>query len=176
MNNYYTVDRLGRLQENQVIELIRYNDINPPELQSHVNDMFPAGVSHHGERYFLRNESQARLASPNIELLFEYVRRAQYPNRPSRFQSFFAFETIEQAVTFRERYGIANSIVWEVESEENFRADMNLLTIRDNSILVYSYFAHLYWRGETRESPFWEYLLVPPIKALRRIEETNTNI
>jgi hypothetical protein len=176
MNNFYTVDRLGTLRENQTIELICYADIDPPELQSHVNEMFPNGVSFHGNNYFLNGKSLAGLASPNIEILFEYVRRAHYPKCPSRFQSLFALETIEQAMAFRKKYGSTNSLIWEVESKISFRADMNLLTTGDISILCYSYFANLYWRGETRENPFWEYLLLPPVRVLRRIKETNTNI
>jgi hypothetical protein len=173
MKKFYHIDRLGILQENKNISLIQYNDIKPQELQCHADEMFPQGFSHHGDHYFLKNQSQAKIASPNIEILFEYVRRAHYKNRPSRFQSVFAFETIEQALDFKQKFGTSNSLIWEVESQENFKADMNLLTIGNNSILVYSYFAHLYWQGKTRENTFWEYLLVPPVKIIKKIEESN---
>ena len=173
MANFYTVDRTSRLEENQIINLIRYNDVEPPELQSHVDEMFSHGVTFHGEHYFLKNSSQAKLASPNIEILFEYVRRSQYPypHRPSRFQSFFACESVDVAKIFRERYGSSDASIWEVEAQDSFRADMNLLIIGNKSILVYSYFAHLYWRGETKSDPLWENLLVPPVKIVRRINE-----
>lgn len=176
MKKFYHIDRLGKLKEDQNISLIKYNDINPRELQLHTDEMFPDGVSQHGEHYFLKNGSQAKLASPNIEILFEYVRRAHYQNKPSRFQSVFAFESIEQALTFKQKFGTPDSLIWEVESKESFKADMNLLTIGNNSILVYSYFAHLYWQGQTRENPFWEHLLVPPVRIIKKIDEKNNHL
>lgn len=167
MPSFYTVDRFGSLREGLILGLTRYDDIQPNELQQHVDAMFPDGVTPHGERYFLKNTSTPHLASPNIELLFEYVRRAFYVTRPSRFQSFFGCEKEQQAVAFRQRFGKPDNAVWEVQAHEFLVADMNLL-MTGTSILVYSYFAHKYWRGEASQDPFWEVLLVPPVTVVRR--------
>jgi hypothetical protein len=168
MKRFYTVDRDKSLREGLILELVRYDDITPMKLQIHVNEMFPVGVSSHGDRYFLKNNSLANLASSNIEVLFEYVRRAGYPTRPSRFQSMFAFEIEAQAISFREQYGQPNNPLWEVEAEEFFSADMHFLTT-GNSILTYSYFAHKYWKGEPSQYPSWEILLIPPVHVLRKL-------
>ena len=170
---FYHLDRMNSLKENHILSLTQYTDIQPVELQIHVNEMFPEGVSTHGEKYFLKDISTPMMASPNIEIFFEYVRRAFYPNRPSRFQSYFAFEQADDAMVFLNRFpnnpGVTSSL-WEIEAESFFKADMNLLT-QQNSILVFSYLANKYWRGETiNNSPNWEVLLSPPIRIIRRIE------
>jgi hypothetical protein len=48
---------------------------------------------------------------------------------------------------------------------------MNLLTSQETT-LVYSWFAHAYWSGERGPvDPFWECLLIPPIKVLGTVAE-----
>jgi len=150
---FYTLDRQGTLSSGITINLIRYQDINPAELQLHVDNMFPDGVSSFGERYFLKNSSDPRLTEPAIELIFEYVRRANFPERPSRFQSVFVFELLNQVIEFRNKFGSGQGIIWEVKSEKYFKADMNILTL-GSSILVCSFFADKYWAGEPGENPF----------------------
>ncbi|RLC64268.1 MAG: DUF2441 domain-containing protein [Chloroflexi bacterium] len=169
MTKFYTVDRCGTLRAGLAIELVRYTDIKPPELQIHVDEMFPGGVSSHGERYFLKAQQSPKLASPSTEILFEYVRRALYPHRPSRFQSVFAFESKDQAIIFSQKFGSGDEPIWEVEAKESFRGDMNLLTTGP-SILVWSYFANKYWKGEPGTDPFWEVLLVPPVHVIHKIQ------
>jgi hypothetical protein len=169
MPSLYHVDRDSSLSKGQTIQLVRYTDIKPPEFQRHVDMMFPAGVSRHGNNYFLNNKSRSTIASPNIELVFEYVRRAFYPSRPSRFQSFFAFSTKGAALLFRKNYSNSIGKVWEVTALDSFTADMAPLTQRD-SILVYSYRAHIYWQGQpSGPNPVWEVLLTPPVTILREV-------
>jgi len=166
---FFTVDRLGSLSADAVLSKRRYADVGPAELRTHVDQLFPDGVTSFGERYLLRSTSGARLTEPNIELLWEYVRRARFPNAPSRFESVFAVDSIEEGDQFRTRFGQAGSI-WSVEANLSFRADMSLLTI-DGTILVVSHFADLYWsqRTRTQGEPFWEQLLIPPVRVLERV-------
>lgn len=82
MNTFFTVDRVGTLTKGLEIDLVKYKDIRPAELQNHVDSMFPKGVSRHGDYYFLGNESFAKVTNPSIEILFEYVRRARYGYAP----------------------------------------------------------------------------------------------
>ena len=94
---------------------------------------------------------------------------SQFPSCPSRFQSVFAFENIAQAVNFKNRYGRPNSLIWEVESDVAFKADMGLLTLQ-GSLLWASYNAHRYWRGfSSGNNPVWEYLLSPSVRVIREI-------
>ena len=170
MGRYFTVDRNRTLEEGKIINLVKYSDVEPHELQVHVDSLFPDGVTRHGEHYMLKGQTSAMGISPVIELLFEYVRRSHFPSRPSRFQSVFAFENFDQAVSFRKEYGKSEGLIWEVESDVAFKADMRLLTLK-GSLLGLSYNAHQYWREiASGNNPVWEYLMVPPVRVIRRID------
>lgn len=168
MSIFYHVARTKPLFPGQVISLTRFTDIQPGELQSHLDQLFPDGVTNHGDIYFLNSKGDPRSVSPNIEILYEYVRRAFFPKCPSRFQSVFAFTSQDAAIQFRSTFGHPSHDIWEISAEDSFNADMNLLT-QGNSILCYSYFAHLYWQGRPSANPFWEVLLFPPVQIVRRI-------
>lgn len=166
---FYTVDRHGTLTADLEIQVKRYSDLSPPALQRHVDFMFPDGVSHHGNSYFLDSGRNAAVTNPGIELLIEYVRRAHFSEKPSRFCSAFGVETLADAHVFNKQFSQAKSAIWQVEADNYFRCNMSLLT-RNQSVLVDSYFAHLYWQGEEGPaSPFWEFLLIPPVRVLRQI-------
>ena len=170
MGRYFTVDRNRTLEEGKIINLVKYSDVEPHELQVHVDFLFLNGVTSHGERYMVRGQAPAKGVNEVIELLFEYVRRSHFPSRPSRFQSVFAFESIEQTKSFRNEYGTSDSLIWEVESDIAFKTDMRLLTLQ-GSLLILSYNAHQYWSGmSSGNNPVWEYLLVPPVRVIRRID------
>lgn len=170
MKRYFTVDREKSLRENQIIDLIKYSDVKPPELQNHIDFLFPEGVTNHGELYMLKGKIPANGVNQVVEIIFEYVRRSHFPSCPSRFQSVFAHEDIDQAIKFRNEYGKSDSLIWEVESDPAFKADMRLLTLK-GSLLVLSYNAHRYWKGfPSGNNPIWEFLIVPPIKVVRRID------
>ena len=164
---FFTLDRLQSLKKGQVITLKKFDNISPPELQNHVDAMFPDGVSTHGDRYFLKNDSGPDTLNSQIELFFEYVRRAYFPEKPSRFQSVFGFEKLKQVVSFRERFGNGQGVIWKIKADRYFKADMSLL-YHPETILVYSYFAHKYWAGEPGPDPLWEVLLIPPVQVVKK--------
>ena len=88
MNTYYTVDRAGTLREGLVINLVKYNDIEPVHLQEHVNSMFPEGVSRHGEHFFLRYDSLTSQTSPSIEIFLNmfdvlFIQTSHHASNPS---------------------------------------------------------------------------------------------
>lgn len=164
---FYTVDRVGTLYEGSECGLVKYSDINPPCLGIHVDELFPDGISTHGERYFLRNDARTQVVDPMLELLFDQVRRAAYLDRPSRFQSMFAVGSLAAAHQFQAQYG--GGAIYRVSADVIFRGDMNLLNA-GNSTLVTSWFAHQYWRGEAgSKDPFWEWLLKCPVKVGERV-------
>jgi len=168
----FTVDRAGALVPGVVLGRTRHRDIEPPELQDHVDELFPRGVTRHGNEYLLNGGKPAQDVSGNIELLFEYVRRARFPNAPSRFESIFGWEDPQAARDFGLRCGQPNAAVWEVESTLGpFRADMRCLTL-DGSVLGISYLAERYWsqlEAAQVGQPEWELLLTPPVRVLRKI-------
>ncbi|MGF1878095.1 DUF2441 domain-containing protein [Photobacterium frigidiphilum] len=172
MKIFYAVDREGRLNKGEELSLDKHEDISPDFLQSHVDGMFPDGMSVHGEKYFLSNDSKGNIASPAIELLFEYVRKSDFPEVNSRFQSFFACETLDDARLFRNKFGDSSSRIFEIHSSNpSVKVNMNLLS-NGSSTLVCSYFAQEYWMGHAGpdENPFWEVLLSLPILVSTQVE------
>jgi hypothetical protein len=165
MNKFYTVDRMNLLSTGTVISLTKYDDVDPIELQEHVDLLFPNGVSSHGENYILKNGSHGLISSSAIELLFEYVRRSNFPEIASRFQCTFACETLEEAEKFRSAFGLPTNKIFEVFTENSyFKGDMTLLDNNQTS-LVCSYFADEYWKGNSSPASenFWELLLQLPV-------------
>ncbi|PWB38613.1 MAG: DUF2441 domain-containing protein [Parcubacteria group bacterium] len=166
---YFSVDRNKTLQKGTEIALIQHNDISPVELQNYINTLFPDGVTNHGERYMLQ-PCPANQVNSVIELIFEYERRNNFISCPSRMQSVFAFDNLESAKKFREIYGNNQGAIVKIDAISAFKADMNLLTLKD-SLLQLSYNAHKYWKGEASDSPFWEHLLIPPVKVIDIIKD-----
>lgn len=172
MKVFYAVDRERKLSQGRVLCLEKHNDVTPIELQQHVDILFPEGLSIHGDKYFLSNSSFGNVTNPAIELLFEYVRKSEFSEITSRFQSFFACETLDEARSFKHFHGDLNSPIYEVHSDRPyFKANMNLLRNGD-TILVGSFFAHEYWSGKPGPdaNPFWEVLLSLPITVGRQLE------
>lgn len=117
------------------------------ELEAHLSDLYPEGLSKHGKFYLLdhvqANETWAVLShvtrmvpiSPMIELVYELVRRNDFPARPSWYASMFALETDDDAIHFRSARGWQGRI-FKVESASAFRVDMNQLQIDASSIVA----------------------------------------
>lgn len=179
----------------QVIDLIKISEINvnPPEIKTYINKSFERGLTYHGIEYLINerrkilktislkeNESRNKKhiiedVELIIELIFEYVRQSNYNNKPSRFQSIFAAEHLKEAKDFRYLYRKSEGDIWLIECENYFKADMNIVTDPlYNTSLILSYLTHEYWLGHPHpkySKPSWEYLLTPPVKILRKIEE-----
>jgi hypothetical protein len=163
-----------------VLDVVRHTDVQPVLLQHHLDALLPEGVTQHGDQYIVSN-SAAQTVNPNIELLYEYVRRAEFPSAPSRFQSAFAFEALQDAKGFRDApvWGSPGARIFEVETQTKpVQADMQCLTL-EGSILMASHFAHRYWRGDSNDlhafpgasplAPVWELLLTPPVRVLQQV-------
>lgn len=195
---FYHVAR-NQLEPDQIINLIKISEFNitPPKIENYIDTSFEGGLTYHGFEYLI-NERRKILktislkengiftekkiiedAEPIIEIVFEYVRKSNYGNRPSRFQSIFAAEHLKGAKDFRDRYRKSEGDIWEIECETYFKADMNIITDPlYNTPLILTYLAHEYWLGHSHPKypkPSWEYLLTPPVKVLRRIEEDELN-
>lgn len=175
--HYFTVDRRGSIQAGQVIQLEEHADVDPPFLQAYIDSQFPGGVSSHGTRYFVEGGAAATAVEPNLEVIFEAVRRLVNPTAPSRAQAMFGWAKIEDARWFRSRYGPPTSAIWEVEGPEGFLADPRWLTL-GGSALVTWHAAASYWRGEAVDAYWsalvgdglkWEVLIPLPVAALRTV-------
>ncbi len=181
MTEAFLVDRAQALSEGATLDLTKHTDMDPPTLQGHVDGLFPDGVTRHGDFYFLGSHSQSQAIEPNIELIYEYVRRACFPEVPSRFQSVFACATLDEAKRFRDSpdWSGTGAPIWKVATPHaGHRVDMTLLT-HGLSILMLSYRAHRYWSGAPnnmhefgvpRVEPFWELLLRPPVTVIEQVD------
>ncbi|MDD1685596.1 DUF2441 domain-containing protein [Methanoregula sp.] len=106
---------------------------------------------------------------PIIELTFELIRRMEFPQLPSRFQSIFGWSTLNEAKAFRETHGNGESDIYSVKCEECIKVDMNLLLMGGSpigSIIL----ARKYWSGEAGNNPRWEILMKPPVYIIHKVE------
>jgi hypothetical protein len=185
MASAFHVDRIGGLQAGERLGLFMpWTDaLADPTLQ-HVAQLFPTGVTRHGWGYLLSDTlvfpprlagcDEAALAAMRnhaIELLYEYVRRAEFGDRPSRFQSVFAWESLQDAQRFVAASGAAAPTIWRLEGTITFRADINLVTLA-GSMRTTSEAAHRYWRGagDPTRTPHWECFLAPGALVTERID------
>lgn len=180
MAEFYHVSRadISSLKE---LDLIKFDGVigaekiyNPEEFQLYKSELYPDGISKHGEIY-LHNVFKAtgpNLAfTPNeflIETTFEIIRRLKFPNRKSRFECTFACLTIEDAKKIRvEQFNNAGKI-YKVSCDKFSIADMNLLR-QGGSIIGIQIMAEKYWNGIESQNPSFEVLMETPIKIIEEI-------
>ena len=137
------------------------------DIATHVAAQFMDGLSLHGWEWMTWRSQTASGSDGQmythheraIELLFEYVRRSAFPNCPSRLQSFFAFDNIEDARAFAD-----GKPIYKLTADRFFKADQQWLKLSEQNGIA-SFYAHKYWEGTASPTPRWEYLLVPPIST-----------
>ncbi len=105
------------------------------------------------------------------EAIFEYIRKTEFPNDPSRVWGVFVVPTYEEAVEFKSKYRAEKANIFEIiQSPENvFRYDMGFFDIAHKPIeegLNIDTFinaceaARRYWKHEiSSENPFFEYII-----------------
>jgi hypothetical protein len=172
----FAVDRQSKLTKGQILD--RYHPkINAPQpLLDHINEQFPKGFTQHGEFYYVSDLRTHAEYATNLdrempaELVYELIRQAHFPNRPSRYESIFAFKDLPDATTFQASAPNPNAPIWELEARDGFVVDMNLVG-GDVPACVMSSNAHRYWAGLPYEDPSvppkWEILMVPPVRVVK---------
>ncbi len=141
------------------------------EVESTLRELFPDGLSLHGQRYLLERYPYGQnvvAVSPVIELVAELIRRLAYPQLPSRFQALFACETLDSARLFRSR-GQPFNRIFRVRGNSHFRADMNLLSLGPTAASSLN-LVHKYWKGAASSEPFWEIILPPPVQVVEQVD------
>ena len=183
MPEFYHVDRVGgRLKPGQVIGLMNDKSTiaHKTNRAATYRRMFPDGVTLHGCEYLLNEDriSPVDDVSGMIEVLAEFIRRNHYPERISRFQSFFAYKTIQDAESFISLYPITTpegetrpqGDIWLVQCDTvPFEADMTHLGLGDcwiDAIIK----LNLYWAGENGPDPLREVLLKPPVTVVKKVK------
>lgn len=150
-------------------------NLQPDGMIDFIKERYPNGLSRHGKQYL---QDAIQFVTFNgikyssylnyLEFAFEFVREARFPERPSRFMSGFACETIAEARRFRDVYTRGTGKILQYEVSTFFKADMNLL--RSGSIPGLILNAEKYWKGEAGSDPFWELLIPYPINVIAKIE------
>jgi hypothetical protein len=141
--------------------------------------MFPQGFSHHGWAYLsiqttlleIRHNTGANAWVHHdfaVELLFEYIRKAHFPHMPSRFQSYFACDSLADVARYSQN---GAHPVFELSSQTPPpKLDDQWLRFGQFNMTVVlaraDYNAHQYWSGaQCSPTSQWEYLMVPPVSV-----------
>lgn len=173
----YHVDREQSLAKGQIVGFYK----NESDNSFMTANMFPDGLSYHGLHY--TDESLQNVGGNNasfyiLEYELELIRRIYFPNLPSRYQSFFAVENIDEL----KKWGSIldkNNTVWKIEFKDNnfIKRDSNLLipalSNSQNNINFSAkesfFYYYSYWNGDTTSNPRFELLIKPPIKIIDKI-------
>lgn len=91
----YHADTLGELCEGQILSL--------RHARTPIYHLYPGGVSSFGERVFLKPENETQAKMQAVEIMFDYIRRLRFPDKPSRFESVFASASLEESRAWRKR-------------------------------------------------------------------------
>ena len=171
---FYHIDRTNSLEVGQVVTLIKDFHEYPNSYKNVILKLYPEGLSRHGFVYSTihlgeNNEDQQK------ETAFELNRQLYFPDKISRFQAFFCFQTIEYASKFARDYckRWPEYKVYEVEVDHDnyFVGDMNLVL---GSTVITSYIdSHDYWSGGHSSNPIFEVLVKPPLKILSMVNTEN---
>jgi hypothetical protein len=104
--------------------------------------------------------------------MWERVRQAHYPSKPSRFSSIFLCSTESDLEEFRNSNGRKLDIPYEVElvdpDLEQHAGDWTLANMTDtDNISVFEQRAHHFWQGNNIVKQ--EILSLSPIRILRQL-------
>lgn len=184
--DFYHIDRYGELKAGDIIRLNTDLPKTPYFLQ------FPDGLSSHGLLYssdFMHHLEFDDLSTFNLEFVYELIRSKNFPDKLSRFQSLFAFESLDAIPNWlflvsQNEMGTAQIVKLSVDHENYLKLDANLLGAgialhpMDNDIPEESYgkiFLHSasryydsafkYWSGMCTANPRYEILIKPPISV-----------
>ena len=176
MPTAFTVDRSRQLSTGLRLELTDLK-LGPmdAEIEAHVASEYPGGLSQHGFNYLLRADREAGFAdSQQIEHYFELARRVFRPDAPSRFQSMFASESVDDALLFRtESQSDLDTPIWEVHyGTPAIKVDMRGLNQSGVAPYATTFRAERYWQGLPNGlTPCrWELIIPLPVSVGLRIQ------
>jgi hypothetical protein len=181
MPDFYHVSRHD-ISTVEIFELMQFNGFieaenlySADEFKKFKLDLFPSGISKHGELY-LHNPFKS--VPPDysttrneyiIETTFEIIRQLKFPERKSRFISSYGCLNLDDARKIRDNVFQNKGSIYLVSCEKFFMADMNYLK-QAASIIGIQIVAEKYWSGQNTPEPFWEILMEPPVKIIEKIE------
>jgi hypothetical protein len=164
---YYHLDRAGKLVIGMIIHLHKFANEPESEAAHDLNVLYPNGVSRFGAAILSGRSINLTSLLREREKRLEEIRLSDYPDCPSRFTTFFACRTVEEAQGFRTLVGSFESKIWKIEGQDGLVKDMNFLQGRTRLALEID--GHRYWRGHASNNPFWECLVPHPVKVIELI-------
>lgn len=177
----YHIDRNNLLSEGLVLT----PEINPfpdwPECVSLCNDFFPNGVSKHGA-HFLQTFSSNNFEMINssiIDIIFELVRRCEFPSMPSRYESLFALKSPNEITLWPELLTSGLNI-YQIEIPDDGFVELDANNLHGGIAPGGDYHflfsptmmindAKKYWSGHLTESPRMECLIPLPVTVGKKI-------
>lgn len=181
MPKFYHIDRKGTLEVDKRVELLKdYTQqpliivpdlIEKQKLVDRLNGLYPDGISYHGVQYLLNSclitkdnfgkPTTYTFSNPMMEAIFELVRSSEFSHLPSRMQSMFCWQNLNDLKRFHDD---SKHKIFEIETDNYFVGDMNLLLLGGQIIHAIE-FARMYWSGERSKDPHLEVLVPLPIKV-----------
>ena len=192
---YFSLDRRGFYKVGEDLGLYKKNPfVHSPlvtvlnlvaqdDLQKHLNDIFPDGLSLHGWDYMTRASLVSSYMpqpphafvpittydhSTILELVLEYVRRSTFADCPSRLQSYFAYTSLSKAQDFQQKNGKTHHKIYRLYADRVIKVDQTWLKLGTQNALG-SYFANRFWSSIGSPTPEWEHMLVPPVHVVEQI-------
>lgn len=177
----YHIDRLKLLRPNQIIQIDKFYKAPLDELQTLISDYYPDGLSKHANQYYLHPTNEYNVGNSVYELLFEYERKLNFPELISRYQAFFALQTLDDVKDWLSFFDSKNQYkfpVWEIDTLDSKvqEYDSSLLGggpldgLKNFYPLTAIHHANEYWSGSTSETPRKELLIYPKVKVLKKIK------
>jgi hypothetical protein len=143
-------------------------NVNPtqdvsPELITAIEEIFEDGLTPYGQIIAygsVNSETQTRIN----EFVFELYRQVHYPELPSRFQSMFAVDSLENAWSYNqdEIESEGPSDVYKIEVDE-FSGPHYMGHLATPSLAVGLFNANLYWKGIEHTNSMPEYMFNLPV-------------
>lgn len=162
----YHVDRSNSLRVGQSVQM-SYPPTPTQALAKTLEELYPDGLSHHGISYLVDPDKRMYI-NTNIEQMFELYRQLYFPDKPSRFQSFFCFVAPEQAIKFYNQnscwYNEAKILKIDTGDSKIHIGDMDLL--KGDTILQCHDNAMRYWSGDLTPASTQEALVALPVKVV----------
>ena len=136
---------------------------------NNLNSYYKNDLSSHGMHY---HENEVSNSSFIIDIIFEYERMLNFPNKLSRYESFFAFDK-DDVIKFLSENKLEDYKIYEVESKYYEKHNMRLL--KGNAQFIISELAKDYWNNDNRynidvDNPLDEYLLQFPINVIKEVK------
>ena len=103
------------------------------------------------------------------EWIFELLRRAEFEEAQSRFQSYFAWPSLEDAEQFITDHRDEEQTLFKVRCDKYELRDMDLIQASHIGSGLAN--ARQYWKGEAgSETPTWEVVMEPPIDVVEQVD------